>query len=85
MASSGALMMEFDPYAYSITVCRIDIDGERLFRASVLELPDVDAYESTYKKAYDLVIDAIEGLYALALEDGQAFPNPIGFKGGKSK
>lgn len=65
-----------DPYAYTITVRRRNIDDEALFEAVVAELPDLSGYGETYQEAYDFVIDLIEELCADALIDGRPFPKP---------
>ncbi len=70
-------MNMFDPHAYTITVKRALIDGELLYSASVAEMPDVEAFEPTYKDAYEIAIDAIKALKVLADEAGQSFPPPL--------
>jgi predicted HicB family RNase H-like nuclease len=67
----------FDPRAYTITIKKLKIDDERLFRASVAELPDVAPYGQTFQEAYELAIDAIETLRAVYEEQGRAFPEPV--------
>lgn len=65
---------DFDPKAYTITIKRVTVDGERLFRATVAELPDVGEYGDSYEEVYELVIDAIESLHAIHLEQNLSFP-----------
>lgn len=66
----------FDPHAYSIVIRRVTEDGERLFHGTVRELPDLATYEATYRRAYDLLIDAIESLHKDADAAGRPFPSP---------
>lgn len=65
-----------DPHDYTITVKRVREDNTDVFRATVRELPHVQAYGDTYAEAYEIAIDAIEGLQELAAEDGAPFPEP---------
>lgn len=65
---------DFDPSAYTITIKRVTVDGERLFRATVAELPDAEEYGESHEEAYDLVIDTIESLYAIHQEQNLSFP-----------
>lgn len=65
-----------DPHRYDISVRRRDVEGEVLFEASVVELPDVSAYADTYQEAYDLVIASIRDLSAHAEKTGSPFPQP---------
>lgn len=67
-------MADFDPSAYTITIKRVMTDGELLFRATVAELPDVDAYSETYEEAYNLVIDAVRSLHEIHAQEGRPFP-----------
>jgi len=66
----------FDPHAYTIVIRRVTEDGERLFHGTVRELPDLATYEATYKRAYDLLIDAIDSLHKDADAAGRPFPVP---------
>ena len=65
-----------DPHRYDISVRRRDVEGEVLFEASVVELPDVSAYAETYQEAYDLVIASIRDLSTHAEKTGSPFPQP---------
>jgi predicted RNase H-like HicB family nuclease len=73
-------MNDFDPHAYTIVVKRTKVDGEHVFVAFVRELPDLVAYEPTYRRAYDLTIKAIESLHRVATEEGRPFPAPDSFQ-----
>jgi predicted HicB family RNase H-like nuclease len=66
----------FDPHAYTITIRRVTEDGKRLFHGSVRELPDLATYERTHKRAYELLIEAIESLHKEAEAAGRPFPAP---------
>ena len=66
--------MGIDPYTYSVNVCKVQLDGEWLFRATVAELPDVATFEETYDAAYSLAIEAIASLYEASTEQGRKFP-----------
>jgi predicted HicB family RNase H-like nuclease len=66
-----------DPDRYGITVRKVRVDGEDLWRATVRELPDVAEFAATREEAVELARDAIEDLQASALEDGTPFPEPI--------
>jgi predicted RNase H-like HicB family nuclease len=66
-----------DAERYAITVRKVVVDGEELWRATVRELPDLAEFAETREEAFDLALDAIESLKATALEDGKPFPEPI--------
>src|SRR5438034_6864055 len=68
--------MPFDPSAYTISIRRVTEDGERLFHGTVRELPDLATFERTYKRAYDLLIEAIESLHSEAEAAERPFPAP---------
>lgn len=65
-----------DSYDYTITVKRIEEDGEALFVASVKELSHVHGHGATYAEAYEMAIEAIQALQQLAAELGKPFPMP---------
>ena len=65
-----------DPHAYSITVRKIDFDGDTHFEARVKELPDVREYGASAGEAYELAIDTIETAAAMFAEEGKSFPSP---------
>ncbi len=65
-----------DPNEYWITVQRLETEDGLLFEGTVHELPDVAVYGETCNQAYDLAVDAIEGLYKLAEQQGRPFPRP---------
>lgn len=66
--------VSIDPYAYCISVRRVLVGDERLFKGTVAELPDIATFESTFEAAYTLAIDAIESLYESAVEENRPFP-----------
>jgi predicted HicB family RNase H-like nuclease len=66
-----------DAERYGITVRRVLVDGEELWRATVKELPDLAEFAETREEAVDLALDAIESLKKAAQEDGRPFPEPI--------
>src|ERR1700719_2983451 len=66
-----------DPDRYAITVRKVLVDGEDLWRATVRELPDVAEFAATREEATQLARDAIDDLQAAATEDGTPFPEPI--------
>ena len=66
----------FDPHTYTVVVKKVQVDDESLFRATVQELPDIETYGQTHGETYELAIDAIEGLNAVAEEEGRTFPAP---------
>lgn len=74
MTSKDISTRSIDPYAYSINVCRVQVEGEWFFRATVAELPDVATFEETYEAAYSLAIEAIESLHETCVENDRAFP-----------
>jgi len=43
-----------------ITVTQKEIDGEALFEARLICLPDLVEYGETFEEAYDLAVDAME-------------------------
>ena len=65
-----------DPYEYSITIKKVTLEGERVFEATIAELPDVVEYGPNYKEAYELVIDTITTAAAAYAETGDLFPLP---------
>ena len=66
-----------DPAKYIISIKKVFIDDEWLFRATVKELPHVAEYAESYGEAYDLALDAIETLSEMAQEAGREFPEPL--------
>ena len=65
-----------DPAKYIISIKKVFIDDEWLFRATVKELPHVAEYAESYGEAYDLALDAIETLSEMAQQAGREFPEP---------
>lgn len=65
-----------DPYSFCISVRRVQIGEDRLFKGTVAELPNVASFEKTADEAYNVAIEAIESLYESAIEDGRPFPVP---------
>lgn len=65
-----------DPSDYTITVRRFHEGGAYVFKATVRELPHIQGLGSTYAEAYEMVLEAIEGLQEMAAEDGAPFPSP---------
>lgn len=65
-----------EPYDYTITVKRVEEDGEALFVASVKELPHVHGDGPTFTEAYEMAIEAIQALQQLAAELDKPFPLP---------
>ncbi len=68
--------MSIDATAYTITIQKINIEGDYLFKSTVKELPDVADYAETYSEAYELAIDAIETTAEMLEEDGRSIPKP---------
>lgn len=66
-----------DAERYSITLRRVEIEGENLWRATVRELPDVAEFSETRERAFELALETIEGLKQAATEEGNSFPEPI--------
>jgi predicted RNase H-like HicB family nuclease len=67
----------WDAYRYTITIRRVTMAVETMFRATCAELPDCAEYAETPSGAYHLMIDAIEALHARSIEDGDTFPDPL--------
>lgn len=65
-----------DPSDYSITVKGSYEDGSHTFQARVKELPHVLGLGDTYSEAYEMALEAIEGLQEMAADDGASFPEP---------
>lgn len=74
---SKHISVSIDPYAYSISVRRVLVEGDRLFKGTVAELPDVATFEESFEAAYALAIDAIESLYESSVEENRPFPSPL--------
>jgi predicted HicB family RNase H-like nuclease len=66
-----------DAERYAITVRKVRIEGEDLWRATVRELPDVAEFADTREIAISLATDAIESLMEDAKVEGRPFPEPI--------
>jgi predicted HicB family RNase H-like nuclease len=62
---------------YSITVRKVDIDGEWTWRATVAELPDVAEFGESSDEAINLAIETIEALKSVAESEGRTFPEPL--------
>jgi len=67
----------FDPHAYTILIRRVVLDGEPVFHGRVIELPDLEAFESTYEEAYGFLIEGIRNAKAAFIEQGRPFPHPL--------
>ena len=74
--TSKNISARVDPYSYCISVRRVQVGEERLFKGTVAELPHVTTFEKSAEEAYSLAIEAIESLYESAIEDGRPFPVP---------
>lgn len=61
---------------YGISVRLVICDGEELYEARVVELPDVVAFGDTYSEAYESAVEAIEGLQEMFAEKGKSLPPP---------
>lgn len=66
----------YDPNEYTVTSRRTTVEGEALFEARVIELPDVVGYGETREEAEAAAIESISGLQDLAREMGHTFPAP---------
>lgn len=62
---------------YSITVRKVLVDDQELWRATVRELPDLAEFAEARDEAFDLALDAIESLKASAVQEGRPFPEPM--------
>jgi len=69
--------MNIDPYKYTITIQKIDYDGDEYFEGTVRELPDVRTYGENYDEAYQLVVDTISTAAELYEESNRSFPSPL--------
>lgn len=67
----------FDPRVYTITVRRVIVDDEALFRTTVAELPDVAEFAETYEEAYSRTLETISGLKETAERQQRSFPEPF--------
>lgn len=65
-----------NPDDYTITVKRVSLDGEFVYRATVRELPHLAEYADSHEEAYALARDAIQTLYEAAKQEGREFPIP---------
>jgi predicted HicB family RNase H-like nuclease len=65
-----------DAERYSITLRRVEVEGEGLWRATVKELPDLAEFADTKERAFELALEAVEGLKKAALDEGRSFPEP---------
>jgi predicted HicB family RNase H-like nuclease len=62
---------------YAVTVRKVMVESEELWRATVRELPDVAEFAETREQAIELALDSIESLKEAADEEGRDFPEPI--------
>lgn len=69
--------MTFDAEAYTITIRKETIDGEKLYVGKVAELPDVMAYEDSYEEAHNVLLEAISALKETANDNKRSFPTPF--------
>lgn len=67
----------FDASRYTITIKKVDADGEILYLATVKELPDVGPYAADPHEAYELALDIIKTLNEMAAEEGRHFCAPM--------
>lgn len=65
-----------NPNDYTITVKRVSLDGEFVYRATIRELPHLVEYADSHEEAYALAHDAIQTLYEAAKQEGREFPAP---------
>lgn len=68
--------MSYEAADYTVSVQRVKVDDETLFRAQVKEFPDVDVYEATAELAYRAAFSIIEDLISCAQEMGHEIPKP---------
>ena len=66
-----------DAERYAITVRKVLVDDQEMWRTTVRELPDLAEFAETREEAIELALDSIESLKASAAEDGRSFPEPI--------
>ncbi len=66
-----------DAERYAITVRKVLVDGEELWRATVRELPDLAEFAETRDEAIELLLEAVDGLKESAAEEGRTFPEPL--------
>lgn len=66
-----------DAERYAVSVRKVRVDDQEVWRATVRELPDLAEFAETREEALDLALDAIESLKASAAEEGRPFPEPI--------
>jgi predicted HicB family RNase H-like nuclease len=62
---------------YAVTVRKVFVENDELWRATVRELPDVAEFAETREQAIELALDSIESLKEAADEEGRDFPEPI--------
>jgi hypothetical protein len=66
----------FDPRAYAIQTEVVEIEGERYFKTTAVELPHLEVYESSPAAAYEAAVQCIQDLFDAAQTDGRPFPTP---------
>lgn len=62
--------------SYSISIKKIELDGEEYYRARVSEFPYLEEYAETYSDAYVLLIDAIETSLEVLAAENKSIPLP---------
>jgi predicted RNase H-like HicB family nuclease len=66
----------FDPTLYRMAIQSVDIEGERLLKATVRDLPDVAVFGYSYDEVAKQVLDVIARLHQAAVDHGRPFPKP---------
>lgn len=66
----------YNPSDYTITIKRVSDKEGDFFKATVKEIPHVQGIGKTFSEAYEIALDAIDGLQQMAAEDGAPFPEP---------
>ncbi|WP_233010500.1 toxin-antitoxin system HicB family antitoxin [Rheinheimera faecalis] len=70
-------MKKFDPEMYTISIQKSLIDGEFLYIAKVLEIPDICEFSDTESHARELALDTISTAYDMYESEGAIFPPPF--------
>lgn len=61
---------------FGVTVKRVELEGEFVWRATVKELPDFAVYGDSAHEAYDSALEAVADLQMHARDLGSHFPQP---------
>ena len=70
-------MKNLNAEKYNIIISKINDSDKVLFKAAVIEFPDLNDYADSFHEAYALIIDSINTTIEIFNEKNQKIPDPI--------